>query len=386
MASQSVRLLKRLLVVGTVAVLSLWLASSVLAALPTDTTIADFTGAGTDVGSCSVGPSTWDGGVGGEVFLSPLLATGFPGTNVPGDWYTGTYDTAYPVIAADFITAEVSYAGVTAASGPTLTLEFEATFTGQSQWVGFAWDTRLDNTPWALFGTFGSGTDLYANTAYVSQTQVITGELGVPHRFRIDWLAGLVNYYIDDALVAAHTVEVAVPMRPLIADNSADSNLLVVDWLRMGPYAPTSCTYTSHLFDSGYVNPNWITLTTSIYVPANTTLSFETRSGDTATAGDATWSGWYAVSSGGAIDTLAPDRRYLQYQAVLATTDPLATPRIYSVQPQGLSPTAVTVADVEGRPASHPLGEWSILLAGGLGILGLGLIGYRARQARKTSK
>ena len=72
---------KRFLIVGAVLVLSLLITATVLAALPQDTTIADFQ-SGT-VGSCYVGPSTWDGNVDGEVILSPTIGEVFSGTVVP---------------------------------------------------------------------------------------------------------------------------------------------------------------------------------------------------------------------------------------------------------------------------------------------------------------
>jgi hypothetical protein len=379
MTPRSGRQLMRFLTVSVVVISSLWLVSSAFAALPTDTTMADFNLG--DVGLCFIGPSTWDGGIDGEVILPPELAADFSGTSFPVNWYIGSYNgTDFPIVSDDVITVERSYAGVLVAYDQTRTLEFEAVFSGPNQWIGFASDTNLNNIPWALFGTFDSGTDLFAQTSFDASTLVIPGGLGIPHRFRIDWEAGVINYYIDNALVATHDVNIAVSMRPIVADN-ADGNLLSVDWLRMGPYAPTSCTYTSRLFDSGIVDPDWTTLATSVYVPANTTLSFETRSGDTTDTTDTSWSAWQAVS-GGVI--ASPNRRYLQYRALLATSDVLASPRVYSVQPQGTGPTAVAVIGIAGKSLAPGAEAGSISLMVNLGALGLILLGYRARKARKS--
>ena len=45
------------------------------------------------------------------------------------------------------------------------------------------------------------------------------GYLSNPHRFRIDWSATAVSYYIDGATVATHNVAVPGTMRPIAAKN-----------------------------------------------------------------------------------------------------------------------------------------------------------------------
>ena len=43
----------------------------------------------------------------------------------------------------------------------------------------------------------------------------------VRDRFRIDWQASQINYYVDDMLLASHAITVAGPMRPVAASVSA---------------------------------------------------------------------------------------------------------------------------------------------------------------------
>ena len=62
-----------------------------------------------------------------------------------------------------------------------------------------------------------------------------------------------VDYYIDGALVKSHGFAVDGPMRPIAAsDFSVFGGNIVVDWMRMSPYAATG-TFESRVFDAGAV-------------------------------------------------------------------------------------------------------------------------------------
>jgi hypothetical protein len=372
--------------VGSVVLLSFVFVSAVLAALPVDTTIADFTRPGTDVGSCYVGPSSNDG-VDGEVTLAPTLATDFSGGSLPAGWGVQTWATG----AGVSFSAGTMIVDNAAAYGPVVnapaSIEYMAVVANAlSQNAGFT-NFNLSQTdfaePWAFFGSWWfAPPTLRARTSPVAGTYTDTvlgsGYFDVSQRYKIDWTATGVSYFINDTQVDAQTAAIA-SMRPVMSEADGTPTTLDVDWLRMGPYAPINCTYESRLFDSGIVTPTWLTLITSTYVPANTALSFETRSGDTTDTSDFTWSNWEAVTGG---SIASPGRRYLQYRALLTTTDSLATPRLYSVQPTGQGPTAVDLNQLQAR-ANGGVPAFLFLALIAIGVLALIGVSRRITRARR---
>ena len=119
-------------------------------------------------------------------------------------------------------------------------------------------------------------------------------------------------------------------MRPQISDFNTGSPV-TVDSMKLTTSPPTyrsSGTYTSPVFDGGSGFITGITLTPSATTPAGTTITYETRTGTTATP-DSSWSDWQPVGADGTV--ASPSQRYLQYRAVLTTTDASATPMLSSV-------------------------------------------------------
>ena len=88
-------------------------------------------------------------------------------------------------------------ADASATYAPGQSLEFIATFTGDAwQHAGFSINLQ---EPWAIFSTYTGGA-LYARTTdgTNSVNTLIPGNwLGAAHRFRIDWTASGVDYWID---------------------------------------------------------------------------------------------------------------------------------------------------------------------------------------------
>ena len=95
----------------------------------------------------------------------------------------------------------------------------------------------------------------------------------------------------------------------------------------MSPYASAG-TFTSRVLDTGQDDSDWSTLEAAVSALTGTTLTFETRSGNTATP-DASWSAWQAVGPGAAI--ASPNARYVQYRAIGSSTDDTATPTMQQV-------------------------------------------------------
>ena len=67
------------------------------------------------------------------------------------------------------------------------------------------------------------------------------------------------------------------------------------------------------------------TLAAAVEQPAGTAIGLETRTGNTPTP-DASWSDYQAVGAGGAIQS--PSARYIQYRALLSTSDRHVTPSL----------------------------------------------------------
>ena len=224
------------------------------------------------------------------------------------------------------LTVDGALASTDAYYGPGHSLEFVATFgANTSQHIGFG--TDLNAAPWAIFSTgYPGGTTLLARTDGGSGSidTNLGSYLGAPHRYRIDWTATGVTYTIDGVQVASHSTAISTSMRPVASDQAGGPTLLV-DWLRMSPYAPSG-SFTSRLFDAGAAH--WLTLNWTGSTPAGTTVGFDTRSGNTSNPDDGTWSGWSPVN--GATVT-SPDSRYVQYRATLTTGTAASSPVVESV-------------------------------------------------------
>ena len=171
-------------------------------------------------------------------------------------------------------------------------------------------------------------TTLYArtNTGGPSIDNAIPGSwIGSPHLYRIEWNAASVRFFIDGTLVDTHAVSIAGPLHVLAAEFNPGGAALSVDWIRLTPYA-SSGAFTSRVFDAGqpvgWGNASWTAAT-----PAGTAIAMAVRTGNTPVP-DGTWTGLTSISNGGVIPGSS---RYIQYQAVLSTSDPTASPILQDV-------------------------------------------------------
>jgi hypothetical protein len=91
----------------------------------------------------------------------------------------------------------------------------------------------------------------------------------------------------------------------------------------------SSGTLVSNVFDASTASL-WKNIYWTATLPAGTSLTVQTRSGNTSTP-DASWSSWSTAyaSSGAAVSS--PSSRYLQYQVTLQTTNPTNTPVLTSI-------------------------------------------------------
>jgi VCBS repeat-containing protein len=288
----------------------------------TDTTATDFGGGTPDAGVALV--QTVDG----EVVLAPAGGSEFSGTALPADW-TGTPWNAggATTVSGGRLTVDGAFARTNALFTPGRSLEFAATFAGDSfQHAGFADD--FSSPLWAMFSTNGGGA-LYARTAGPggsTDTQLAAGLLGGSHTFRIDWTTTGVTYFVDGTQVASHTLAVTNSLRPAVSDFNTGGGAVTVDWVRMTPYSGSG-TFLSRVFDAGSAT-TWIDASWAAGLPSGTSLAVSVRRGNTPPP-DATWTDWVALANSGA--AIGGTSRYLQYRAVLATTSPDQTPALQSV-------------------------------------------------------
>jgi hypothetical protein len=316
---------------GLAALAALAMTPAAAAAAPSPIVDADFGGGTADTNTWAVEP--------GFLRLKPTgPSTNFDGTALPTGWAeTAWNEGGAATVAGGALT--INGARLNTEPDPTATsgvLEFRATFgNAPFQHVGFG-DT-FGAPPWAMFSTGDGGglpTGLHARTGAtttqlhptIDPTQP-TIDPTQPHLYRIAWTPTEVQYFVDGAPAATHTVPAPGPMRPVISDfHTATSDpttgaaVLKVDWIGMLPYPPSG-TFESRVLEADAAGAVWGTLTASPAAGA----TFETRTGDSPAA----MSAYQPVGAAGAIQS--PPGKYLQYKATLTTLDPNATPSVDSV-------------------------------------------------------
>ena len=308
-------------------------APAVLPVCAVDTLFTDFSG-GTPTDADIVDAD------GGEVIASALQGAEFGGSSPPAFWsiqedWTGS---GTAVVAAGVITVEQANFGTDAVYGPGRVLEFEATFASneQNQHVGFG--TTFSSTPWAMFstGSPSSGscaTCIQARTwaggaaAFVNET-IDTGSLvDTPHRYRIEWTATDVTYYVDGVQVAQHVEAVPTDMGLRASDINTGPSI-VLDWMRLSPFEAVA-SFESRVFDASE-SVSWGGFSWSSDEPAGTAIGMQVRTGDTPTP-DGSWTAYGVVTNGGGV---GQSSQYLQYRADFTSSDPDATATLEDVSVQ----------------------------------------------------
>jgi subtilase family serine protease len=290
----------------------------------TDTTVADFS-AGTLDANTRVSQIE-----DGEVILAGAVNEEFSGSGLPAGWSGAPWAGGGSVaVSGGQLTVDGARAGTDAAYAPGLALEFGATFGASAfEHVGFAGDFD-SNTPWIYFSTKDTTNTLYARThtgASAIDNPIAGSWIGTPHRYRIEWSASSVRFFIDGNLVDTQTVSIPNSLRILASEFNSGAPGLSMDWLRLSPYAAAG-TFLSRIFDAG-AGGSWTSISSTRDLPAGTSIALSVRSGATPTP-DGSWSAFTAVPGSGG--PLSSTSRYLQYRAELATSDPLQTPALRDV-------------------------------------------------------
>ena len=317
---------------------STWSFTTTSSGIYTDTTLADFS-AGTP------GSETYIAQTGnGELVLMPTVKTEFSGLALPVGWTGNTFTSGGTfIVANEMLSLDGARAGTIAVYSPGHSMEGVVIFSAaryQHFGFGVTYGTSAGEA-WAIISTGVNGTGLLARSwngtgDYTSETStVIPGSyFGTPHRYRVDWSSTDIKYYVDNVLVATHTIAITTQMRPMPADSDVGGPALVVDWLRMSPYA-ASGTFTSRVFDAN-ASVYWTNLTATISRPVGTTAVISTR-----TSNDrVNWSEWTSVT--GLAPLINQQGRYFQYQVNMTTSDLAVSPQISDVSVFfGITPTAV---------------------------------------------
>ncbi|MCI0682546.1 MAG: Ig-like domain-containing protein [Gemmataceae bacterium] len=317
-----------------------------------DTTAADFATGTLDAGTYL----TLTGN--GEVTLAPTLGSEFSGTSLSEAWSVVSTRSGGSVVVASGAATINGATQANAFMGPGRSLEAIATFSGAPfQALGF--DTDFDQGSRAIFSTYAGGS-LYARSkggTTTIDTQIPGNWLGTPHQFRVDWTPTGVEYWIDGTRVVVHPVLITNSMRPAASDFEAGGGALVVDSVRVTPYA-LSGSYTSRVLDGGaavfWSAFDWIADT-----PAGTSLDMQLRMGNSA-APDAGWTDWISIASGGMVGGTS---RYLQYRANLTSSDGYRTPVLETVtvsyntsQTDNIAPSVATQSPSPGSLSILPVG------------------------------
>jgi hypothetical protein len=329
---------------------------------------------------------------GDGVTLAPTVGSDF--TTLPPvvewasfPWTGGTSTVAGGILTVNGARYNTQPEGTT--YGPGSSLEFVATFGAANfQHVGFGGGTDLTTnggiyadvaSSWAMFSTHNTGgSQLYARTLLGGGTQVnvpLGNYLGTSHRYRIEWNASDVLFYIDGTVVHTETVSIPGPMRPAISDYENDGVVLTVDWIRMFPYL-TPGTFTSRVLDAG-VQKDWGIITWAADEPGASAVSLAVRTSNTM---DLSGNPFTAVTAGASVGLSG---RYIQYQATLTTPDPALTPVLQQVDvactdsplaPPTVNSDPVSVAVCVGANVSfnstatgnpQPTVQWQVSTDGG---------------------
>jgi methionine-rich copper-binding protein CopC len=272
------------------------------------------------------------------VQLLPAFQDNFTGTSLSSSWSTQSYagqgggplslsvSGGLVSVQGGAIASTTTYNSNTAVEGR---IQFGAA-AAQDFGLATAFNVTAGNS-WVAFSTKGTTTTLYARVnRNGTLSDISLGALPTGfHVYTIRPTGSSFQFYVDGVLQT--TIKAAIPASAnlkltLSSFNGAPTPAIQAEWLRVATY-PSSGTFTSSVFDAGQA-VTWGLANWTSKLPTNTTLTVQTRSGNTATP-DGSWSAWSSVSNGGTI--ASPAGRYLQYQVTLTTTDPTVTPTLFSI-------------------------------------------------------
>ncbi|MBU1674280.1 fibronectin type III domain-containing protein [bacterium] len=286
----------------------------------------------------------------GELILMPAAGSDFGGDALPGGWYTYFNAGGSATVGGGVLTLNGGRVGPGSLYPPERSVEFRAIFRNVSnQHAGFG--ETYTELHWAMFST-RSGGALYARTrqddTYTDES-IGSGYFDAYHLYRADWYVDHVEYFVDDVPVASHPIAVTSDLRPLVNDSTADGTDLVVDWLRMTPYAAAG-SFESRIYNAGAV-ADWDAAFWSGQEPAGTSLLLYYRAGDTGVP-DGSWTPYTSLPVSGTV--IGESSQFIQYRVDLATADTSVTPSLEEMHIACLIPAdeiPPTITDLAAAPS-----------------------------------
>ena len=301
---------------------------------------------------------------GGEVRLAATVEDYFSGTSPDSAlWLTGTVYPWYnvpPTVGNGVLTLDGSYVRSQAnlQSVPVRFFEaraLERAGAGFAGWVDLGYyralppqdpnattaDTAIrlfisrdDNTTYVRGRDGDASAPLYdANLPNINLQQY--------HLFRVEWDGAETRFYVDGVFQASvpgvSTLNTYAFMYHQTPTTSGSSQM-EVDWVRAGAY-PSTGNFISCALDAGG-NATWPSFAQTANIPGGTGVDVLTRT----SADGNTWSDW-APSAGGVLSS--PAGRFLQYQLVLNSSNPLFSPEVqelvfnYELQPLSTTETPI---------------------------------------------
>jgi methionine-rich copper-binding protein CopC len=291
------------------------------------TTAADFN-AGTQSGTIVTNVS------GGEIQLAYAFADDFNGSTLGSGWTTKSWSGSGGGPTSTVVSGgTVALAGEELLSTKALAgqpVEGRVSF-GAAAWQHFGLATDFGNVAgnyWAMFSTKGTTSTLFArvnNNGTTTDVNLGTLPSGY-HVYTVVPVTGGFKFYVDGVLQTTINATFPTGTNLKAGLSSYTGTALRADWVHLGNLA-TSGTFTSSVFNAGRI-ATWGLASWTATLPAGTTITVQTRSGNTATP-DSTWSAWTDVSNGGTV--ASPAGQYLQYRVVLSSTTAGATPTLLDV-------------------------------------------------------
>ncbi len=213
---------------------------------------------------------------------------------------------------------------------PGVSFEFYARFTlGNYQNIGLAKNGNFDPF-WLVIGRGGIASDpnLYVRSSEGVNTSLGNNLLDNYHEYRIDWEADKFLVYVDGILTATVMKTYSSPLLLMVSDHDFDGTALSVDWIRYTKKIyPNTGVYLSKIFSLG-AGPAALTVDWNSTLPPNTAVTISVRSGNISSPGDIGWTPFVQVNNHQSIDL---GKSYLQYQAVLSTTNTKVTPLLNDI-------------------------------------------------------
>ena len=300
----------------------------------------------------ATGANTLASGEGnGAVILKPAMNQDFTLGVLPSGWSEGIFNAGGTTFNSGIVTVNGTHIYTDGTFGPGSSLEFVATFNlGTFQNIGFTSDQAFNSNPWMVIGQGAADGNLYARSSDGAVLNFGAVYLGSSHRYRIVWNPTNFQFFIDGSTtpIATLNVTIASNMYINISDVFNTDGALSVDWIRITPYA-ASGTFTSRVFDAGS-SKTWGSANWNTDLPAGTNVVISARTGNTLVP-DGTWTAFATIASSG--NLVGATSRYIQYQAVLSTSDTKYTPVLKDVSINCGAPIGLPV--VTTQPVSQTI-------------------------------